>query len=259
MRRSVCAEAERPQTRSGQGDDDARESAPSSASSRRGSFSSLPGASLIPTCGTDLVQVCQLAKVLFVPAPEMQQPYSLFKEFATVPEGGKLLDDGRLTQAQFARILRNKEQFFAGSEVASDPDILKAFRVADVNKDDLLSFQEFAMWMLTQTFAECLNIDSKERELRNLAKEYNLSLIQVDKYKRMFEELDEDGSGMIESCEFENLLYKCGNIPRDIGLSATRRQSMWSDADNRMRGSINFEEFLQFNLKYFAPGTNKRR
>jgi Ca2+-binding EF-hand superfamily protein len=104
------------------------------------------------------------------------------------------------------------------------------------------------------SFDGAFNVTPEERELRRMAKKYSISSAEVDRYKKMFDELDEDHSGRIENREFENLLYRCGNIPRDLGISASRRHSLWLLADPNLDGSIDFEEFLTFNLKYIAPG-----
>jgi hypothetical protein len=106
--------------------------------------------------------------------------------------------------------------------------------------------------MLAPTRAASVPIRAEERELHRMAQKYNLDPVEVDRYKKMFDELDENGSGKIENQEFENLLYKCGNIARDIGLSDARRHSLWLLTDPSYDGSIDFEEFLIFSLNYLA-------
>ncbi|CAK0894216.1 unnamed protein product [Prorocentrum cordatum] len=104
------------------------------------------------------------------------------------------------------------------------------------------------------TFDEAFCITPEESELRRLAKKYNVSLFEVERCKIMFDELDENRSGRIRKQEFDKVLCRCGNIPRDIGLSASRRHSLWLLADSNLDGSIDFEEFLIFNVNYVAPG-----
>jgi len=221
-------------------------SQPASSGSLRVGFVDIGGVKARPTtCGKDVVEVCRLAKAMQVPVAEMQQWYVLFRDHSSpLAPGAELLRDGRLDQEQFAKIVRNN--------LVSDSKILLSFR--SINRDRKLSFREFVEWMRILSFDGAVNVTPEERELRRMAKKYGLSSAEVDKYKKMFDELDEDHSGRIENREFENLLYRCGNVRRDIGISASRRRSLWLLADPTLHGSIDFEEFLVFNLKYIAPG-----
>jgi len=221
-------------------------SQPASSGSLRVGFVDIAGVKASPTtCGKDVVEVCRLAKAMQVPVAEMQQSYVLFRDHASpLAPGAELLRDGRLDQEQFAKIVRNN--------LVSDSKILLSFR--SINRDRQLNFREFVEWMRILSFDGAVNVTPEERELRRMAKKYNLSPAELDKYKKLFDELDEDHSGRIQDREFENLLYRCGSIPRDISISATRKQSLWLLADPNRDGSIDFEEFLLFNLKYLAAG-----
>jgi Ca2+-binding EF-hand superfamily protein len=213
----------------------------------------LEGVKAIPTCGKDVVEVCRLAKAMQVPVSEMQQSYILFRDHAEpLAPGAELLRDGRLGQEQFAKLVRNN--LISDSIILANRSIKRVFVAADANQDGALSFQEFVECMRVLSFDGAFSVTPEERKLRGMAKKYNLSPAELDRYKKMFDELDEDHSGKIENREFENLLYRCGNIPRGIGISASRRHSLWLLADPNLDGSIDFEEFLIFNLKYFAPG-----
>lgn len=230
----------------------------------------------IQRCGSDVVEVCRLAKAMRMPVAEMQRSYALFRDYAEpLAPGAELIRDGRLDQEQFAKLVR--------SNLISDSDMLPKLsiervklsiegvlkglkyplrlevQVADVNQERPLSFGEFIECMHTLTFEEAISVTPEERDLRRIAKTYNLSLFEVDRYKKMFDELDKDRSGRIKKPEFDRVLCRCGNIPQDIGLSATRRQSLWLLADKNLDGSMDFEEFLLFNVKYFAPGADSGR
>jgi Ca2+-binding EF-hand superfamily protein len=195
-----------------------------------------------------------------VPVAEMQRSYVLFRDHAEplVP-GAELLRDGRIGQEQFARLVRSN--LISDSEILADrfvervrSSIDRVFEAVDVNHDGALSFHEFVESIRILSFDGAFNVTPEERDLRRMAKKHNLSPAEVDKYKRIFDELDENHNGRIENREFDYLLYRCGNIPRDIGISAKRRHSLWLLADPNLDGSIDFEEFLIFNLKYIAPG-----
>jgi len=220
----------------------------------------LDGVQAIPTCGKDVVEVCRLAKTMQVPVSEMQQWYVLFRDHAEpLVSGAELLLDGHICQEQFVKLVRNN--LISDSEILADRSIERVrlsiervFEAVDVNHDGALSFYEFVESMRILSFDGDFNVTPEERELRRMAKKYNLSPAELDKYKKIFDELDEDHSGRIEDREFETLLHRCGSIPRNIGISAKRRQSLWLLADPNHDGGIDFEEFLVFNLKYLAPG-----
>lgn len=251
----------------------------SSGSLRPAGFMGLEGAKTTPTCGGEVVEVCRLARAMQLPVAEMQQLYAHFRDHARPrAPGAELLRDGRLGQEQFARFVRkhliSAEQQEsgpggggrpAGPSKAQDGETLadraaesagssiaRVFAAVDVNRDRALSFHEFAEAVRILSFDGEFNVAPEERELRRLAKKYSLTPAELDRYKQMFDELDEDKSGRIENREFENLLYRCGNVPRDIGISASRRHSLWLQADPNLDGSIDFEEFLIFNLNHFA-------
>lgn len=199
-----------------------------------------------------------MAKAMHLPVSEMQQPYRLFRQHVNLSDGEHLLKDGRLTEKQFAKLVRDNfsgGHAGGGSFVEAERSINRAFVDADTHKNGALSFEDFATWIVSHGFDEGFNIDAEERELRTLAKQYKLTLVEVDKYKKMFDEIDVDHSGKIENSGFDDVLLRCGNIPRDIGLSASRRQQLWRAADPERRGGIDFEDFMVFNLKYFAKGS----
>ncbi len=50
------------------------------------------------------------------------------------------------------------------------------------------------------------NLPEKERQIRAMAKEYNIPITDVDKIEVVFAHYDEDGSGEIEKPEFKALL-----------------------------------------------------
>lgn len=97
------------------------------------------------------------------------------------------------------------------------------------------------------------NVEAHEGdpELRRIAKENGLSFIEVDRFKRLFDEVDVSRSGRIKSSEFETLLYRCGKLPRGLSVSRWMR-NLWLRADSERNGSINFEEFVVFDQKYLA-------
>jgi len=189
-----------------------------------------------------------------VPVAEMQRSYALFRAYAgPLAAGAELLRDGRVSQEQFAELVRHS--LVTDSAILAKRSIQTAFQHCDADRDGALKFDEFAQCMRCLMFNEAFNISSEERELRRIAKEHNLSFVEVDRYKKMFDELDGNGSGSVEEHEFEDLLYRCGSVPRELGISAGRLRSLWREAGPHADGRLGFQGFLVFHLRHFAPGS----
>jgi Ca2+-binding EF-hand superfamily protein len=207
----------------------------------------------------DVAEACRLAKTMQVPVAEMQRSYTLFRDHAEpLAPGAEMIRDGRLGQEQFAKLVRNN--LIADGDILAEQSINKVAgcvkrvcKSAGVDRDRALSFDEFVECMRILSFDYAFDVTHEERELRRMAQKYNLDPVEVDRYKHMFDELDENGSGKIDNQEFENLLYNCSNLGQDIGLSGARRPPLWLlDLPSNYDGSIDFEEFLTFNLNCLA-------
>jgi len=195
-------------------------------------------------------QVWDLSLVLNLPWETMKTAYGLFKKYVDNPGTDvSLVQQGRLSKNQFAKFLC---ALIDCNEVDELPNgiVEDAFKLADKDSGGELDFSEFAIWFSTYSFSEKLNLDARQRALRKLAKKYAIPHTQVDDYNDFFNQLDADDSGMIEPAEFPNLLCKCAKIPQN-GLTATRVQQLWRDADTDGSGEVDFEEFLVFYRKYF--------
>jgi len=134
---------------------------------------------------------------------------------------------------------------------APDHIIQHAFKMTDTNKDGKISFSEFVDWFATVSFTESMALDDKEREFREFCKSSGFGLVNIERFRRIFEEVDEDGSGEIDEDEFEKLLLKCGKVPKGIEIPAARFHQLWKEADTDCSGSISFEEFATFYSKHF--------
>lgn len=194
-----------------------------------------------------------MSRELAIPMESMKMAYSLFKEHAECPADGSLLNDGFVTKASFGSVLSKMQHGEAVLNSAQESQQLDAaFRV--VRKDlSSLNFREFAIWYSSHGFDEGLHLDAKEQSLRKLARKLNIPACEIDAYKRHFDCFDADGSGLIDIEEFEEMLYKCGRVPRHIGLPASRVSQLWCAADVDGSGEIDFEEFVLFYRRYFVP------
>jgi len=116
---------------------------------------------------------------------------------------------------------------------------------ADRNGDGAVTLDEFLEWSVsTQWSEEMLVPSAASRDLRQVAREQGLKLLDVEHIKKKFDEFDLDGSGEIDEVEFRAVLYKLiqAKEPSDVPLKMIKRYWREIDADNS--GAIHFYEFL---------------
>ncbi|CAE7531679.1 unnamed protein product, partial [Symbiodinium pilosum] len=61
-----------------------------------------------------------------------------------------------------------------------------AFAVADKDKNGSISFPEFVTWFSTVGFNTNVTLSAKERAFREFCSENELSLVDMDRYKKYF-------------------------------------------------------------------------
>lgn len=186
--------------------------------------------------------LCRLSFDLGVPVEDIRTAKILFDRYDQDPR------DGTLDKEEFRAMLG--EMINARTEV--DEMLEAAWKKADVDKDGGISFLEFAKWYSTHSFAENVVLDEDQCAVRNLARKYDLSLVEVERIKGEFNRFDEDGSGEIEYDEFVKILYKLLKVPDHLPLPQTRINNFWNEIDEDGSGSVDFEEFLVWYLKYFG-------
>lgn len=126
---------------------------------------------------------------------------------------------------------------------------------ADEDTSGTISFREFLKWYCSNGFKEDLLLTETERWLRQMAKKYGVSTDSVDSIKHWFDTYDVDHSGQIDLEEFGLVLHKALKVPPHLELPLTRVHHFWKEIDADGSGSANFEEFLQWWLRYFSTGT----
>jgi Ca2+-binding EF-hand superfamily protein len=195
-------------------------------------------------------EIARLRRELMIPMESMQAAMKLFRDHATVPENGVVFKDGELSKENLASVMRR----MAGSADTQMEDCLvdNAFTVADKDENGSISFYEFAIWYSSHSFDEHFNLDAREVELRQLSRQLDMPISEIDTYKRHFDSFDTDGNGTMDRTEFYDMLLKCLKVPKHIGIPANRVQQMWADADTDHSGVIEFIEFVVFFAKYFG-------
>lgn len=189
--------------------------------------------------------------VVFWTAHECNLDFNSCKEAAILFTKHRELNDA-LSCDEFGQLLCA----LTGSEsVKTLPEEMRtsnqAFKVADNNDSGDIDFPEFACYYASKCFSEHINCTNTEREFRELSRKHGLSLIDLERYRRFFDEFDVDGSGTIDEDEFQGLIKKCAKVPKGVSVPETRFRLLWKECDADGSGGIDFEEFVVFYRKYF--------
>mmetsp|Transcript_79993 Transcript_79993/g.141156 ORF Transcript_79993/g.141156 Transcript_79993/m.141156 type:complete len:535 (-) Transcript_79993:207-1811(-) len=187
------------------------------------------------------VTLPELAQELKIPFQTLQEAAETFKRFADDPSNPDVFQR-RLSMANFQGVL---EYLCAGADDVSPDFMQTAFYCADRDESGAIDIREFGIWYSSFSFSEEFALDKDARQLRTLAKQLNLDIVAVDKYKRAYDKFDTDGSGAIELDEFTALLHALLKVP-DGSIPDKRVMSLWRQADSDGAGELDFGKFCAF-------------
>jgi len=170
-----------------------------------------------------------------------KQAWELFKPYASL--------DGEISKMQFTKILCQ----VTGSSSESDLPVSVANQALHAFKDkaDTIKFADFALWYSSWSFNENFTLSSDEKDIRCLARKYEMNVVDMDRYRLCFDECDADKGGTVGEEEFEGLIRKCARVPAHVEIPAARFRQLWKDCDADGSGEVEFEEFIQFYRRYF--------
>ncbi|KAG2453481.1 hypothetical protein HYH02_001702 [Chlamydomonas schloesseri] len=119
---------------------------------------------------------------------------------------------------------------------------LSAFRTIDINKDGVLTFNEY----LRRLFP--MATDKEFRQMLSWANPHTPGAAaeaffeptndQLEEIKKMFVMFDKNGNGTIEKAELVAVAEKCGYMGSDV-------EDLFKAHDLDRNGSISFDEFVQ--------------
>uniref|UniRef100_A0A7S1WXR0 EF-hand domain-containing protein n=1 Tax=Alexandrium catenella TaxID=2925 RepID=A0A7S1WXR0_ALECA len=199
-----------------------------------------------PRPPSDLVQLAKSFGMPFNVAKRASDVFRMFfKEQKETRPDFDVLRDGQLTPEQFRTVFGPvRENRGQTSE--------EALIQADADGNGAVDFKEFAFWFYCGGFSEGVLLSREERKVRDFARMLNITVDEVDRYKRHFEKCDLDGNGWIDYNEFAKLVTDLLKVPNGMQLDGKRLQHFWREADKDGSGTIDFEEFVFFYRKHFS-------
>merc|ERR1712232_1240437 len=163
------------------------------------------------------------------------------------------MGEQRLEMTQFSQVLTALCE--SGSKDLTsnfkDTATMSAFRIVDEDGSGDIDVREFCIWFSSFSFSNELVIDKEKQDVRKLARKLDLEVVDIERYKRAFDDFDLDGSGAIEFDEFVAVMYKLLKVPNGQQLPEKRLVSLWSEADVDGSGELDIEEFCIFYKKCF--------
>ncbi|CAJ1336478.1 unnamed protein product [Effrenium voratum] len=138
--------------------------------------------------------------------------------------------------------------------VLADRKVQEAYAEAYVAEGPI-NMRRFMAWYRANIFAlskTAKGPDSDYLTLELAKKTYHCSCLDLDKVKLKFDQFDLDKSGFIDEQEFESMIYQLLGCTGKTDLPSSRLQRFWNEADKDKDGVIDFEEFTEWYMKYFA-------
>jgi len=186
-----------------------------------------------------------VAEMYKVPLKVVQQAFKDFNELDADSNGSLSLDE-------FEAAIRKT------TEVGPDEDlpdylILKSWESIDNNKDSRVDFNEYFLWTLQAGWKEEILVnDPKERQLRELARDFGVTVLDVERLKRVFDKFDVDKSGEIDKDEFVSVICSLMNAVDTSQVSHSMLNRYWKEADRNNDGGLDLPEFMVWYYNHFA-------
>jgi len=156
--------------------------------------------------------------------------------------------DGRLSFEEFQLALRRRLNIQDGGPIPGH--LLDKHWMSFEGEVD---FAQYLEWALQHAFAEEVLVpDRRERRIRQLARDHNLSLCDIEKVQRVYDQFDHDGSGNLDRDEFAQVMCRLLKTSDVNTLSDRTLERYWHEVDSDFSGTIEFEEFLNWYMRYFS-------
>eukprot|EP00811_Abedinium_folium_P005760 NODE_15300_length_1057_cov_10.812903.p1 GENE.NODE_15300_length_1057_cov_10.812903~~NODE_15300_length_1057_cov_10.812903.p1 ORF type:complete len:272 (+),score=61.60 NODE_15300_length_1057_cov_10.812903:93-818(+) len=117
-----------------------------------------------------------------------------------------------------------------------------------------MTFADLLKWMSTNGFHEALLLTASQKQIRHFARAYNTSPDLVEKVQKIFDIYDADHSGSVTIDGFQKVLEMALNMAPKQKLPQSRVHFFWNEIDPDQSGTVTFEEFLVWWLKFGSGG-----
>ncbi|CAE7821393.1 Nlrc3 [Symbiodinium sp. CCMP2456] len=121
-----------------------------------------------------------------------------------------------------------------------------ALKAVDANQNDALDLVEFLDFYHRYCFSEEVLLSRQERELRQLARKYGFSFVELDQLKKKFDQADRNQSGKLGYEEFLSLMAMLTNLPPGQELPEKKKKEWWIAAKQGWRRHLDLDAFLSF-------------
>lgn len=161
--------------------------------------------------------------------------------------------DGLLSREEFEQVVRKRCNL---PDSAPVPHQLLApmWKLANQDKNDMVDFEEFLLWSQGTAYVEEVLVPNpSERRLRQVARDNDLVLLDVERIKVVFDQFDADGSGYIDEEEFKHVLIMLMKVKNPADVSEKKLKRYWREIDSDSSGEVNFEEFVLWYFRCFDP------
>jgi len=181
-----------------------------------------------------------LSRRFNLPPGQVTQAWKMFKRY-------DLNDIGALTNLEFQTLIRSVLR----DRYPKAKDIPREIFDRAVSQGDQVTFVYLLQWMNETSFSEHLLLSTEQRFIRDIARQHNVPLLEVEQIKRHFDKFDADNSGAIEYHEFKDLLHMLLGVKEQGCLPEARVVMFWRELDNDASGGVAFKEFIPWYLGYF--------
>lgn len=100
-----------------------------------------------------------------------------------------------------------------------------------------------------------LELDEGELKIREIARDLDIPIPEVEKVKAVFDKYDEDGSGQMEKEEFDMMMTDLICVGRLKGLEVPPGllNEQWKQVDHDGSGEVDFDEFAEWYCLSYIP------
>lgn len=162
-------------------------------------------------------------------------------------------NSGRIERDEFRDLIVHLQLYEAGVAKKDLADSVEAWWFGKSREDHgPVDFPEFVAWFASHSFDGEFWLSPEKLFTRVIARELNLPVLDVERFKEKFDRFDNDSSGFIDFDEFSSVLSELLRIPKHMQLPTDRIKYFWRQIDVDGSGTTDFKEFLAWYLKYFS-------